>query len=229
MRFFVTYLCLFSSSFSQFWPSLNNAILCSRFYCTLRIFFHYWIHWIFVRQIMGLFFYLLITITTWIVSNTKKNLTHITRLVFQTDDWMWIKYREFEKWSSRKMVFKENIAESKGISVERKGTLLPLPMCARKLMRAHSMFDCDFVHQIIVLKLYTAVVYWPERVLYRVLVGALVNFYVCCFKTETHWAHRHRALVLSQFVYLHTNCERAKRVSSKWIHDERQASRQSAT
>lgn len=32
---------------------------------------------------------------------------------------------------------------------EEKGTL-PRPMCARKLMRAHSMFDCDFVHQIIV-------------------------------------------------------------------------------
>lgn len=113
---------------------------------------------------------------------------------------------------------------------EEKGTL-PLPMCARKLMRAHSMFDCDFVHQIIVhwVTLSLSLCMYSHGCVYcthgakraneskrqrakesRVSRCVLVNFYVCLSTTENHWDTQ-RLCSLAIFIYTQ-HCERAKTV-----------------
>lgn len=122
---------------------------------------------------------------------------------------------------------------------ERKGIILPLPMCVRKLMRAHSTFDCDFVHQIIALQrcvyagLLSIFIAAAVAVKWACTESVRAGEFLCLLfrkKREIHNGHSSTVSARSLAIFIYTqHCERAKTVSTIWIHDVRQAVRQSHT
>lgn len=94
---------------------------------------------------------------------------------------------------------------------------LPLRMCARKLMRAHSMFDYDFVHRN---EMY---IFWANCAASAAAAAALLCM-VMCIKRYTQWAsERVLLLVWCELVNISFLCLLFQRRYTHWGHTLRRS------